>query len=183
FPFDGWIRKAKQDRKTEELKARFGKKNSVIAFPNEKPKFEYKIIVSPQMTKNTEYCIEINYDIRDYDEQFDYRVEFSDAFPQSAKVFVRLTGTNGESIEFEFSEKSKSTNADNLIYDVTNFDIGEIKYATILYEDKSGDYDLKHLKITDPDGNNYLFEIDQAIRSKKERMLKGIIVSQSPLGK
>lgn len=108
------------------------------------------------MTKNTEYYVEINYDIRDYDEQCDYRVEFSDAFAESARIILRLTGINGESNEFEFSNKIKSTDDNGLIYDVTNFDIGEIKYATIFLEDKSGDYDLKHIKITDPDGNNYL---------------------------
>ncbi|CAF0950313.1 unnamed protein product [Brachionus calyciflorus] len=179
FPFDGWIRKAKQDRKTEELKARFGKKNSVIAFPNEKPKYEYKIVVAPQMTKNTEYTVEINYDIRYFDEQCDYRIELSNALPNSGKIFLRLTGTNGESNQFEFSEKSKGSSG--LIFDVTNTDIGEIKYATILYENQSGEYDLKNLKITDPDGSNYLFEIDSALRTKKERILKGKIVSQSEM--
>lgn len=150
------MRKAKQDRKTEELKARFGKKNSIIAFPNEKPKFEYRIVISPQMSKNTEYQVLIDYDINDFNEQCDYRIEFSNAFPKSAKVLIRLTGTNGESNEFEFGEKVNRADPNDLVYDIKNVDIGEIKYASILYEDKSGDYDLKYLKITDPDGYNYL---------------------------
>lgn len=108
------------------------------------------------MTKNTEYEVLINYEIKDFNEKCDYRIEFSNAFPKSAKILIRLTGTNGESNEFEFDEKLKTSDPNGLVYDVTNVDIGEIKYASIFYEDQSGDYDLKYFKITDPDGYNYL---------------------------
>lgn len=134
------------------------------------------------MTKNTEYKIEVNYDIRDYDEQCDYRVEFAEAIPNSGKILLRLTGINGESNEFQLNEKTKSADSNRTIFDVTNVDIGEIKYATILYEDKLGEYDLNSFKIIDPDGYNYLFELDGPLRSKKEKIIRGKIVSQSQLG-
>ena len=134
------------------------------------------------MSTNTESKIEVNYDIRDYDDQCDYRVQFSDPIPSTGKIFLRLTGINGESNEFEFNENTKSDDLNRTIFDVTNVDIGEIKYACILYEDKSGEYDLKSFKIIDPDGFNYLFENDGPIRSKKEKIVRGKIVSQSQLG-
>ena len=39
FPCNGWVRGARQDKKSEEIKERFGKKNSLVLYANERPKF------------------------------------------------------------------------------------------------------------------------------------------------
>lgn len=79
------------------------------------------------MSKNTEYTIDINYDIRDYDEQCDYRFEFASKLPKNGKLAMRLTGSNGESSSFNF-DSSTETADDEYTFDITSRDIGDVRY-------------------------------------------------------
>ena len=129
FPFDGWVRMARQDKKTEELKARFGKKNSVIAYPNEKPKFEYRVIVSPQLSKSTEYTIHVNYSIKKVDANLLYKIEFSTDLPKYGKIILRVNGSFGRSEVFAFSRSTQTLSEDNdLLFGMNMKDVGEVKF-------------------------------------------------------
>lgn len=123
------MRLAKQDNKTEQLKQRFGKKNSIIAYPNEVPKFEYRVRISPQITKNTEYTIEIDYLIKKLDATIDYRIEFSSDLPRDGKLLLRLNGTFGRSDVLRFSSMTAPINKEinDLLFKVSAKDCGEVK--------------------------------------------------------
>ena len=131
----------KQDRKTEELKRRFGKKNSIISYPNEKPKFEYTITVAPPTTKDTEYEIKINYEVKKLDAIVDYTIEFANELPaqSDAKVALRLNGMLGESELFTFGKQTASLEKGKSIYKVSNVNLGEVRVLFIHHH-------LLHLK-------------------------------------
>jgi len=109
---------SRQDKKTEQLKTRFGKKNSVVVFPNEKPKFEYKIKITPQFRKDTEYSINIDYDIKNQDEIIDYKIEFFSELPKTGKLLIGLTGVYGQSEILKLSNGSEPLDFDEnkLVY-------------------------------------------------------------------
>lgn len=129
FPFDGWVRMARQDKKSESLKSRFGKKNSVVAYPNEKPKYEYRIRVSPQISKETEYSIKIDYDIKKQDNTNDYKIEFFSELPNSktGDLLLCVHGTFGQSELYKFNEDTESIDQENkLTFQVKCHEIGEV---------------------------------------------------------
>jgi hypothetical protein len=119
---------SRQDKKTEQLKTRFGKKNSVVVFPNEKPKFEYKIKITPQFRKDTEYSINIDYDITNQDEIIDYKIEFFSELPKTGKLLIGLTGVYGQSEILKLSNGSEPLDFDEnkLVYPVQFKQIGEV---------------------------------------------------------
>jgi hypothetical protein len=127
FPFDGWLRAARQDKKSEELKARFGKKNSIVSFPNEKPKYEYQIRISPQMSKSTEYKFELNYEINGAHSQTTYLIEFMSNMPESGQLALRLSGNLGESSTFYFDDKTEACDDNNkLLFEVSSKLLGKV---------------------------------------------------------
>lgn len=127
FPFDGWLRAAKQDKKSEELKARFGKKNSIVSFPNEKPKYEYQIRISPQMSKSTEYKIELNYEIKSANSQTAYLLEFMSNMPENGQLALRLSGHLGESSTFYFDDTTEACDEKNkLLFKVSSKHLGKV---------------------------------------------------------
>jgi hypothetical protein len=127
FPFQGWVRGAKQDKKTEELKERFGKKNSIILYPNEQPKYEYTIVVSPKLFRNTEYTIEVNYDVKDIQEQFKYEFEFGSELPANGRLIINLFSDPSENVSFSFDRKTESIDSDNpLVFSISNKEIKKV---------------------------------------------------------
>jgi hypothetical protein len=116
---------ARQDKKTEQLKARFGKKNSIIVYPNEKPKYEYRVKISPQISKNTEYTIKIDYRIKKLDVNCTYKIEFTSSLPSSGKLMMRITGAFSRSDIFDFNRYSIDDES-NLSYSITSKDLGEV---------------------------------------------------------
>lgn len=127
FPVHGWIRGAKQDKKTEEMKERFGKKNSLMIYPNETPKYTYTVIVSPKLFRHTNYTIEINYDVKDLQDQFKYELEFGSELPHSGRLIVNLFSEAGENVSFSFDKKTKSIDDDNpLVFSISNKEIKNV---------------------------------------------------------
>ncbi len=150
---------AKQDQKSEDLKSKFGLKNSIITFPNEKPKYEYTIKVSPAITKNTEYKIEINYDIKPLDRLIEYKVEFLSDLPIDGRLTLHFLGSLGQSVPISFSNKAKNADPNKkLQFKLKNNDIGEIKYAVVNYDDcsKNREYYLKGVNVMD-DENGLIY--------------------------
>ena len=120
----------------------------------------------------------MNYDVKKVDAVVIYMVEFTSELPKSGKLILRLNGLMGESDAFNFNSKTASTEANKLIYKVSNRDIGEVrqdsqllfrnqftqrnlflklKLATILYDDEERpELTMKSFKVTDSEGNNYL---------------------------
>lgn len=145
FPCNGWVRGARQDKKTEEVKERFGKKNSLVLFANEKPKFEYTIIVSPRLFRNTEYTIELlHFDVRDMNEQPMYEIEFGSGtqLPPSGagRLAVNLFGGGGKKKKsasgnavFLFDQSTKSVDAESpLVFSMANKELEKVdKLITI----------------------------------------------------
>jgi len=182
FPFDGWLRKAKQDSKTEQLKQRFGKKNSIIAYPNEVPKFEYGIRISPQITKNTEYSIEIDYAIKKLDASINYRVEFSSDLPVYGKLLMRLNGSFGRSDVLRFHHKTQPIDREenDLLFKVNTKDCGDLSNVSVVYEETEGrarEIQLTTFKVVNADGHVYEFEINQVIKSNKEHVVRARLIS------
>jgi len=124
---------SRQDKKTEQLKTRFGKKNSVVVFPNEKPKFEYKIKITPQSNKDTEYSINIDYDIINQEELVDLKFEFFSELPKAGKLLIGLTGLYGQSEVLKLSNDSEPLDFDEnkLVYPVQSKQIGEVIHEII----------------------------------------------------
>lgn len=180
FPFNGWLKSAKQDKKAEELKAKFGKKNSIVTYPNEKPKFEYIVKISPPMFKDTEYKVNVSYEIKDGEADADYSLRFGAALPETGRIVVRITGALGQTGVFHFSNKTKSAEDEPLLFRFTNKDVGDIKHVSVLYdnkESKNSEYNLQTFQIENPDGNTYEFEADQILKPNKEKISKGKIIS------
>ncbi len=182
FPFDGWLRKAKQDPKTEQLKQRFGKKNSIIVYPNEVPKFEYAVRISPQITKNTEYSIEIDYTIKKLDASINYRIEFSSDMPVYGKLLLRLNGSFGSSDVLRFNQNTQPIDRDqnDLLFKVNTKDCGALTNVSVVYEETEGrarELQLTTFKIMDAKGHVYELEINQMIKSNKEHLIKARLVS------
>ncbi len=106
----------------------------MIAYPNEKPKFEYIVKVSPKIgsntSQNTEYEIEIDYEIKDSNAQEEFTIEFeskSDELPKNGKIVLKLNGSSGESEVYNFSKKTESTESENkLLFKIKSKDIGEV---------------------------------------------------------
>ncbi len=150
FPFDGWLCSARQEQKSENLKSKFGLKNSIIIYPNELPKYEYIIQISPSISKKAEYKIEINYQFKPIDRLVEYTVEFDSDLPTNGRLRMTLFGLLGQSQQFNFTNKIKQKNQNNK-YKISNNEIGEIKYALVNFDDKSRnkEYYLKGFKIID----------------------------------
>jgi hypothetical protein len=88
------------------------------------------IKISPQMFKNTEYTIEVDYDIKDREEDVNYQIQFSSEMPESGRLILRLTGILGESDVFHFSHSTKSDPDNKLLYKFTSLHVGEVfKYS------------------------------------------------------
>lgn len=118
---------SRQDKKTEQLKARFGKKNSVVVYPNDKPKYEYRIKVSPQLNLKTEYTIKINYDLKKQDNLNDYKIEFSSELPKTGRILLCLHGIYGQSEVFKFSNDTEPIDNENkLTFQIKCKEIGEV---------------------------------------------------------
>ena len=141
FPFDSWLRTAKQDKKSEDTKSRFGKTNSLIAYPNEKPAFEYLIKVSPKLDGGNsggqiEYKIEVDYQIKDAHLQEPFTIQFSSRtgdLPRNGKLIVKLNGTGGESEVFSFTDKTERSDENNLEFKIKNRDIGDVRFAEVYF--------------------------------------------------
>lgn len=158
FPFDGWLRMSRQDKKTELLKQRFGKKNAIIVYPNEVPKFEYRVKISPQITKNTEYQIDVDYEIKKLDAATKYKIEFSGDLPSDGRLLVRLTGKFCKTELFKFNRDTEAMDKDknDLLFSFLSKDCGELKSVSVFYEDTgSKDFELTNFRITDGDGIIY----------------------------
>ncbi len=158
FPFDGWLRMSRQDKKTEILKQRFGKKNSIIAYPNEKPKFEYRVKVSPQITKNTEYQIDVDYEIKKVDATKKYKIEFSRDLSAEGSLLIRLTGKFGKSELIKFNRETEPIDKakNELLFGFLCKECGELQNVSVFYEDSgSKDFELTSFRITDGDGITY----------------------------
>lgn len=156
FPFDGWLCSAKQDQKSENLKSKFGFKNSIVSYPNELPNYEYKIHFSPGVSKNADYKIEINYQIKPIDKMIEYKVEFFSNLPANGRLRITLFGLLGQSQPFSFKNKIKSN--DPKKFKILNKEIGQIKYVLLNYDDNSrnNEYYLKAFKVVDEqNGLNY----------------------------
>ena len=121
---------ARQDKKTEILKRRFGKKNSIIVYPNEVPKFEYRVRISPMITKNTEYTIDVDYDVKQMDASVDYKIEFSTDLPDVGKLIIRLNGVFGRSEVYKFSRYTEPIDreANELLFSFCSRDCGQVSY-------------------------------------------------------
>jgi hypothetical protein len=157
FPFDGWLCSAKQDQKSENLKLKFGLKNSIVSYPNELPKYEYTIKVSPGVSKNAEYKIEIDYQIKPIDRLVEYKVEFYSDLPANGRLTITLFGLLRQSKPFSFTNKKKSKDQNN-IHKISSIEIGEIKYALLNFDDniQNKEYYLKGFKVIDEEnGLNY----------------------------
>ena len=80
------------------------------------------------MFKDTEYKINVEYEIRDAMADCDFSIKFGSALPESGRLAVRLTGNLAETGVFHFSNKTKSVDADNLLtFKFTNIDIGDVR--------------------------------------------------------
>ena len=119
---------SRQDKKTELLKQRFGKRNSIIVYPNEVPKFEYRVKISPQITKNTEYTLDVCYEIKKIDATIDYKVEFSSDLPISGNLVIRLNGSFGRSETFKFNRFTRPDDREenDLLFTINSKDVGEV---------------------------------------------------------
>jgi hypothetical protein len=132
FPYNGWVRGARQDPKSEELKERFGKKNSLILYPNETPKFDYTIVIAPKLFRDTEYTVEVNYDVRELQEQFKYEIEFGQELPQSGRLLVNLFGEGGENVAFAFDRNTKCVDEENpLVFSIDNKEMKKVTKRSI----------------------------------------------------
>lgn len=82
--------------------------------------------VCPPMFKDTEYKINVNYEIKDGEADADYAIKFGSNLPESGRLIVRLTGNMGESTVLHFSNKTKSIESDPHTFKFTNKDIGDV---------------------------------------------------------
>jgi hypothetical protein len=136
FPFESWLRTAKQDKKAEETKARFGKKHCLLAYPNEKPRFEYQVRVGPKLDSSggdqCEYKIEVDYETKSSSKVEEYLIEFdsrTDEMPKNGKIILRLNGTATDSDVFNFTEKTETADKENkLLFKIKSRDIGDVNY-------------------------------------------------------
>lgn len=134
FPCNGWVRGARQDKKSEEIKERFGKKNSLVLYANERPKFDYSIIVAPRLFRDTEYTIElVNMDVRDAKEQANYEFEFGEksVLPKSGRLVVSLFAGRAKSADgpvlFAFDKDTPSVDADSpLVFSLPNRELSKV---------------------------------------------------------
>ena len=127
FPFEGWVRMSRQDKKTEQLKARFGKKNSVVVYPNDKPKFEYRIRVSPQLNFKTVYTVRINYDLKKQNNYNDYKIEFLSELPKTGNLMLCIHGIYGQSEIFKFNNDTEPVDIENKsTFQIKCKEIGEV---------------------------------------------------------
>ena len=82
--------------------------------------------VCPPMFKDTEYKIDIKYEIKDGEADVDYLIKFASALPDSGRLIVRLTGTMRESTILHFNSKTKSVESDPHTFKFTDLDIGDV---------------------------------------------------------
>ena len=118
---------SRQDKKTEQLKQRFGKKNSVVVYPNDKPKFEYRIRVSPLLNLKTEYTIKVDYELKKQDNLNDYKIEFLSELPKTGRILLCMYGVYGQSEIFKFSDDTEPIDNENkLTFQIKCKEIGEV---------------------------------------------------------
>lgn len=134
FPCNGWVRGARQDKKSEEIKERFGKKNSLVLCANEQPKFDYMIIVAPRLFRDTEYTIElVNFDVCDAREQSNYEIEFGPKteLPKTGRLVVSLFQGRSKSADgpvvFYFDHQTPSVDAESpFVFSMPNRELEKV---------------------------------------------------------
>ncbi len=89
--------------------------------------------VCPPMFKDTEYKIDIKYEIKDGEADVDYLIKFASALPDSGRLIVRLTGTMRESTILHFNSKTKSIESDPHTFKFTDLDIGDVSRREFLH--------------------------------------------------
>lgn len=126
FPFNGWLNAGKQNERAEEIKKIHGTKNSIILFPNAKPKFEYKIRTYPQLFSNSLYKIELDCNVYDPKEPDDYYFEIicDEKLPFNASVILKLQGNKCETQLIKISNSKMCLKIDEA-------DVGDIKYIQL----------------------------------------------------
>ena len=136
FPCNGWVRGARQDKKSEEIKERFGKKNSLVLLANERPKFDYSVIVAPRLFRDTEYTIElVNFDVRDAKEQSNYEFEFGEktVLPKNGgRLVVSLFAGRGKKadgpVTFYFDKDTKCVDDESPnVFSLPNRELEKVK--------------------------------------------------------
>ena len=83
------------------------------------------------MFKDTEYKINVQYAIKDFEVDSDYKIKFSSSLPESGRLIIRLTGTLLETGVFHFSSKTKSVESNPLLFLFTAVDIGDVSSLKI----------------------------------------------------
>jgi hypothetical protein len=84
------------------------------------------------MFKDTEYKIDIKYEIKDSEADVEYLIKFASALPETGRLIVRLTGTMRESTILHFNSKTKSVESDPNTFKFTDIDIGDVSLRVFL---------------------------------------------------
>jgi hypothetical protein len=90
--------------------------------------------VGPKLDSNngsqSEYKIEVDYDVKPVDQEEEYEIEFESRtgeMPKNGKVILRLNGTADDSEVFNFTEKTETARKDSkLHFKIKNKDIGDV---------------------------------------------------------
>lgn len=142
FPCNGWVRGARQDKKSEEIKERFGKKNSLVLCPNESPKFDYMVVIAPRLFRDTKYTIELtNLDVRDVKEQSNYDIEFGakTELPKSGRLVISLfsgkaSKNDGPAVFYIDANTTSVDEESHLAFSLPNRELNKVDVA--LYHSK-----------------------------------------------
>ena len=82
----------------------------MINYPDLNPIFEYAFKITPQIFQSTKYTFEIEYEIKDRNEEANYEVKFKSDLtdlPEGGKLILSLNGVLGESGFIYFSKTEK----------------------------------------------------------------------------
>jgi hypothetical protein len=142
FPFYGWLNAGKQNYRAEEIKKRHGSKNSIILFPNAKPKFEYKIRTYPQLFSNSLYKIELDCNVYDPKAPEDYYFEIisTDKLPFNASIILKLQGSKSETELIKITDSKMCLRIDEV-------DVGDINYIQLKCN-KINNFFIKKVNVT-----------------------------------
>ncbi len=81
----------------------------------------------PQFSKDTEYSIRINYDLKNQENIVDYKFEFFSELPKTGNLLIGLTGSVGQSEIFKFSDDTIPVDDENkMSFQVKGKEIGEV---------------------------------------------------------
>ncbi|CAF0903009.1 unnamed protein product [Brachionus calyciflorus] len=153
FPIDGWIRKSIQEPRAEKLKLRYGKRNSLVVFLNEKPKFEYKIKISPRRNNEEHFA----------------KLKLRSESKKKGRVIFQIFGDKMKTELFTLTD-NETSHSDYKLYTRTFNDLGMIKSFYIKYDNRDyfDEMYFDFIEIIDPRGNSFKFLMNLILASGQE---------------